>query len=190
MALLDERGVGGGEDVVVVGSGERLALDELPVALAVAGPVVAHDGLRVEADADPGGASSHLFAQGLGQGAASGELASGGVRGDGEFRKVTGQKQGGEREERYLCSLVLSLEDGCRNWQHRKGDQIDRTLLGKRGMQADVRDEEKHQSECEGSAGEGQERSILAPPVTDRRSQRGEGEQCQGYARDGAEYLK
>src|SRR5260370_39684304 len=170
MALLDERGVGGGEDVVVVGSGERLALDELPVALAVAGPVVAHDGLRVEADADPGGASSHLFAQGLGQGAASGELASGGVRADGEFRKVTGQKQGGEREERYLCSLVLSLEDGCRNWQHRKGDQIDRTILGKRGMQAAGPDEQEHQSEYGARAGHGRSHALLAPPRTEPRT--------------------
>src|ERR1035441_7170230 len=40
MALFDEGGVGGGQDIEIIDAGERKALDGSPVSLAVAGAVV------------------------------------------------------------------------------------------------------------------------------------------------------
>src|ERR1019366_6955019 len=123
MALLDERGVDGSEDVEIVGSGERLALDGLPSPLAVAGAVVAHDWLRRQADADPGRTAPGIGAEGFGRSAGAGELAPGGVHGEVKFDDVAGQQHDGNRQECNLCSLVVLLEDYCRNYQCRKWDK-------------------------------------------------------------------
>src|ERR1035438_3451208 len=135
MALLDERGVGGSQDVKIVDPGERLALDGLPVSLTVACAVVAHDRFRRQADADFWRTATGSGAQGFGQGAGARELASGGVHAEGEFGNVAGQQHGGDSQERNLRSLVVLLEDQRRNYQHCKGYQVDGTVLWEGCMQ-------------------------------------------------------
>src|ERR1017187_1559127 len=107
MALLDERGVSRSQDVEIVDPGERLGLDGLPVRLAVACSVVTHDWLRRQADAYFGRTAPGSVAQGFGQGAGAGELASGGVHAEREFGQVADQQHGGDSQEHNSCSLVV-----------------------------------------------------------------------------------
>src|ERR1017187_2038110 len=165
MALLEERGVGGSQDVEIVDPGEWLALDGLPVSLAVACAVVVHDRFRRQADADSGRTARGSGAQGFGQGAGAGELASGGVHAEGEFGNVASQQHGGDSQECNLCSLIVLLEDQCRNYQYCKWDKVDGTALWEGRMQPAVGGHQKHRGEREAGAGEGKQRPIAAPPV-------------------------
>src|ERR1035437_8656019 len=85
MALFDERGVGWGQDVVIVDAGERLALDGLPVPLAVAYAVVINDRFRRQAGADPHGAVPGFYASGFGQRTGARKLAPRSVHAAGAF---------------------------------------------------------------------------------------------------------
>src|ERR1035441_5740919 len=183
MALLDERGVDGSEDVEIVGSGERLALDGLPSPLAVTGAVVAHDWLRRQADADSGRTAPGIGAQSFGQGTGAGELAPGGVHGEVEFDDVAGQQHDGDRQERNSCSLIVLLEDSSSNYKYRQWDQVDRALLWEGRMQPAVRGHQNHQGEGEAGAGERDERSIAAPPVVESSGCAGERDERQTIGR-------
>src|ERR1019366_8699726 len=123
MALFDEGGVGGGQHIEIIDAGERKALDGSPVSLAVAGAVVINDRFGRQAGADADRRVSGFCAQGFSQGTGASELASSGVHAGGELGNVAGQKHGRDAEEGYLRSLIVSLEDRCRNWQDSKGDQ-------------------------------------------------------------------
>src|ERR1035438_8426349 len=109
MALFDEGGIGGGQDIEVIDAGERLALDGSPVRLAVAGAVVINDGFGRQAGADADRRVSGSCAQGLSQRTGTGELASGGVHAAGELGNVAGQKHRRDAQKRDLRSLIVSL---------------------------------------------------------------------------------
>src|ERR1017187_1953648 len=79
MALFDEGGVGGGQDIEIIDAGERKALDGSPVSLAVAGAVVINDRFGRQAGADADRRVSGFCAQGFSQGTGASELASSGV---------------------------------------------------------------------------------------------------------------
>src|ERR1017187_3465299 len=190
MALLDKSGVGGSEDVEIVDSGGRLAFDGIPVPLAIAGAVVAHDGFSLQADADSGRTTPRIGAQGFGHGAGAGELAPCGIHAEGEFDDVASQQHGGDRQERNLCSPIVLLEDYRCNYKYCQWDKVDRAFLWEWRMQPAVRGHEEHQGEGEAGAGERDERSIAAPPVVKSCGCAGERDERHRYARRGAKNLK
>src|ERR1022692_543280 len=99
MALFDEGGVGGGQDIEIIDAGEGKALDGSPVSLAVAGAVVINDRFSRQAGADADRRVSGFCAQGFSQGTGASELASSGVHAGGELGNVAGQKHGRDAEE-------------------------------------------------------------------------------------------
>ena len=84
----------GSQDVIIVGSRERLAIDALPVRLAVACAVVIDDGLGGQARADPHRCGARVFTQDFGQDAAAGKLPPRGVHPEREYGNVADQEQG------------------------------------------------------------------------------------------------
>src|SRR5206468_1264619 len=85
---LEQRCIGGGEDIVVVPRARRLPLDPLPVTLAVPGAVVVNYGFQLNTAGDPNRMLTGICTQGLGDIAAAFELPAAKVRACGKFRGI------------------------------------------------------------------------------------------------------